>query len=145
MLMEAISCTVPDFDTNDMADYFLSNSELNIIQDILQKMITTGMTDKAHKIFDQIINYMFWHNQMEQITHIYPKVAAIAGRFFMEQNELDRALELCNKGLEMNKGSRRMEYLDELNLIKARVTEENLKAAGLWDICDKEECIREYY
>jgi transcriptional regulator with XRE-family HTH domain len=144
MLMEAISCTVPDFNTKDIAYNFLSNSELNIILDILQKMISNGMVVQANKIFDQIINYLFWHNQMEQVTHIYPKVAAIAGRFFMEQNDLDRALELCNKGLEMNKGSRRMDYLGELNLVKARVTEERIKAAGLWDTCDKEECISLY-
>lgn len=144
MLLEAIFCTVPDFDTNDMADYFLSNSELNIILDILQKMISLKMKEKANKVINQIIDYMFWHNQMEKIISIYPKVAAIAGRFFLEQNDMDKALELCNKGIEMNKGSRRMEYLDELNLIKARATEGKIKAAGLWKTSDKMECICHY-
>jgi transcriptional regulator with XRE-family HTH domain len=144
MLMEAISCTVPDFNSNDMAGYFLSYTELNIILDILQKMILLQMNEKANKIFDQIINYLFWHNQTEKVTSIYPKVAAIAGRFFYEQNDFDKALELCNKGLEMNKGSRRMEYLDELNLVKARATEMKIKAAGHWDTSDKKECISLY-
>ena len=141
MLMEAIACTVPDFDTEELAEYFLSTSEFNIILDILQRMISTGMTDRAHKTLDQIINYLFWHSQMEQNINIYPKIAAIGARFLLEQNDLDRALELCNKGLEMNKGSRRIKYLGKLSLIKARATEGKFKAAGLWETCDKGECI----
>jgi tetratricopeptide (TPR) repeat protein len=144
ILMEAITCTVPDFNTNEIADYFLSISEFNIILEILQKMISLGMDDHAHKILNQIINYLYWHNQMEQNTSIYPKTAAIGGRFFMEQNDLDRALEICNKGLEMNKGSRKMDYIGELNLIKGRITEAKYKAAGLWESSNKEECIRLY-
>ena len=144
MLMEAISYTVPDFDTEDLADYFLSTSEFNIILDILQKMISTDMGDRANKTIDQIINYLFWHSQMEQNTSMYPKVAAIAGRFLLEQNDLDKALEICNKGLEINKSSRRIGYLGELNLIKARITEEKFKAANLWETCDKTECISLY-
>lgn len=144
LLMEAISCTVPDFNTNDIADYYLSNSEFNIILDILQKMISLEMADRAHKILDQIINYLYWHNQMEQNTEIYPKVAAIGGRFYIEQNDLDKALLICNKGLKMNKGSRKIDYLAELNLLKARVIEKKYKAAGLWNTCDKSECLGLY-
>lgn len=141
LLMEAISCTVPDFDSEELAEYFLSNSEFNIILDILEKMISTGMTDRAHKTLDQILNYLFWHSQMERKNSLYPKVAAIASRFYMEQSDLDRALEICNKGLEMNKGSRSIGYLGELNYIKANIIEKKIKAAGLWETSDKGECI----
>lgn len=144
MLMKAIICTVPNFDTEELVDYFLSTSEFNIILDILEKMIYIGMTDRAHKTLDHIINYLFWHSQMEQTTNIYPKVAAIGARFLLEQNDLDRALELCNKGLEMNRGYRKIGYLGELNLIKARITEGKYRAAGLWETCDKGECISLY-
>lgn len=144
MLLEAITCTVPDFNSNDMADYFLSTSEFNIIIDIFQKQISLGITDKAQKTLEQIINYLFWHSQMEQNASVYPKVAAIAGRFLLELNDLDRALEICNKGIEMNKGNRRIGYLGELNLIKAQITEGKLKAANLWASCNKDECIALY-
>jgi transcriptional regulator with XRE-family HTH domain len=144
MLMEAISCTVPDFNTDELSEYFLSYSEFGIILEILEKLISFGMTDRAHKTLDQIIDYMFWHSQMEQNINIYPKVAAIGSRFLLEQKELDSAMELCDKGIEMNKGSRRIEYLGELNLIKAQITEMKLKAAGLWKTCDKSECISLY-
>jgi len=144
MLMEAISCTVPDFNTDEISEYFLSYSEFGIILEILQKLILFKMTDRAHKTLNQIIDYMFWHSQMEHNVNIYPKVAAIGSRFLLEQNELDRALELSNKGLEMNKGSRRMDYIGELNLIKAQATEGKFKAVGLWKSCDKGECINLY-
>lgn len=141
MLMEAITCTVPDFNTEELSDYFLSYSEFGIILEILEKQISFGMTDKARRTLDQVIDYMFWHNQMEHNINIYPKVAAIGSRFLLEQNELDSAIELCNKGLEMNKGSRRIDYLGELNHIKAMITEKKYKATGLWRTCDKGECI----
>jgi transcriptional regulator with XRE-family HTH domain len=144
ILMEAISCTVPDFNTNVISDYFLSNSEFNIILDILHKMISLGMADRASKILDQIINYLYWHNQMEQNTRIYPKVAVIGGSLLLDQNDLDRALQICNKGIEMNKSSRRIDYLGELNLIKGQVLEKKYKALGLWETYDKEECVSLY-
>lgn len=144
MLMEAISCTVPDFSTDAISEYFLSYSEFGIILEILQKMILFGMTDRAQKTLDHIIDYMFWHSQMEHNINIYPKVAAIGGRLLLEQNELDKALDLCNKGLEKNKSSRRMGYLGEIYLIKAQATEGKFKSAGLWLTCDKGECISLY-
>lgn len=144
MLMEAISCTVPDFNTEELSDYFLSYSEFSIVLEILEKQISFGMADKAKRTLDQVIDYMFWHSQMEHNISIYPKVAAIGSRFLIEQNEFDKALELCNKGLEMNKDSRRLDYLGELNLIKARITERKYKTAGLWRTCDKSECISLY-
>ncbi len=45
LLMKAISCTVPDFNINEITDYFLSKSEFNIIIDILQRMISIGIND----------------------------------------------------------------------------------------------------
>lgn len=144
MLKEAISCTVPDFSTNEITDYLLSISEFNIILDILQKMISLKMAKPAKRIIDQIINYLYWNSQIERKSSLYPKVAAIAGSFFIEEKELDMALKVVNKGLEMNKGSRSMSYLAELNLIKAEVTERKLKSAGLWARCNKDECISLY-
>lgn len=144
MLMEAISYTVPDFNTNEITDYFLSTSEFNIIIDILQKMISLRKTDHARKILNQMVNYLYWHSQMERKSSLYPKVAAIASRFFMEEKELDKALEISNKGLDINKGSRSMSYLGELNLIKAQVTEKKIRAAGQWETNNKEECINLY-
>jgi transcriptional regulator with XRE-family HTH domain len=144
MLMEAISYTVPDFNTKDIADYFLSNSELSIIIDILQKMISIRRLDQAKKIITQITNYLYLHNQMEKSNGIYPKVAVIASRFYMEQKNMDKALEICNKGIELNKGVAEMDYLGDLKLIKAQIIEAQLMATNMWNIANKEECIKHY-
>lgn len=145
MLMEAITFTVPDFRSDDeMRHYFLSASEFNILIDILQKMISTGMTDEANKIWDRIINYLNRYHQMERSNSIYPKVAAIGAKFLMDQGNLERALDICNTGLDKNKGSRKMNYLAELNLYKAQIIERQTKRAESWEFFDKEECVSLY-
>ena len=103
LLMEGITYTVPDFNTSSIYEYFLSESEFNIIMDILEKMIASRMKDSAEKIIDQLIEYLYWHKHMEQNRRNYPKVAAVAGKFYIEQNQLDKALKICNKGLENQK------------------------------------------
>lgn len=142
LLIEAISCTVPDFNTKKISDYFLSNSEFNVIIDILQKTISVNMINEAEKVLDQIVDYLFWHEYMENSKRHYPKVASIGGKFYLEQRRFDKALEICEKGLENHKGSYKMEYLGELLLIKAWVTEKNLKATGKWKDEKQKECLR---
>lgn len=142
LLMEAITCTVPDFNTKKLSNYFLSNSEFNIIIDILQKMISANMINDAEKVLDQIIDYLFWHEYMENSKRHYPKVASIGGKFYLEQKKFDKALELCEKGLENHRGSYKMEYLGELLNIKARATEISLKAKNEWKDNKKKECLR---
>ena len=142
LLLEAISCTVPDFNTKELSDYFLSNSEFNIIIDVLQKMIEAKMIEKADKILDQAIDYLFWHSYMENTKRLYPKVAVIGSKFYLEQKKYDKAMELCEKGLESHKGSYNMEYLGELLYIKAFITEVNLKAEGDWKDRKKNKCLQ---
>lgn len=144
ILMEAITCTVPDFNTSEIEDYFLSITEFNIIIDIVERMISIGMIDRAHKILDHVINYLYWHSKMEQNHKLYPKVAVIAGRFYKEKGYLDKALDICNKGLQAHKGSNKMEYLPELYLIKAQIIEEKLKDVGQMDFKQKKECLKLY-
>jgi transcriptional regulator with XRE-family HTH domain len=143
LFMEAISYTVPDFKTNEIKDYYLSNSELNIIIDVIQRMIAVGMTERAKEILVQVLEYLELHNSMEENNRLYPKVAIIASRLFLQEQDLNRALDMCNKGLEKNKGSRKMDYLGELSLIKAQTTEGLLKAQKKWDFLQKE-CLKIY-
>jgi transcriptional regulator with XRE-family HTH domain len=143
LLLEAISYTVPDFKTNEIKDYYLSNSELNIIIDVIQRMISVGMTERAKEILVQVLEYLDLHNSMEENNRLYPKVAIIASRFFLLEKDLNRALEMCNKGLESNKGSRKMDYLGELSLIKTQTMEELLKEQKKWDL-SKNECLKLY-
>lgn len=143
ILLEAISCTVPDFKTNEITDYYLSNSELNIITDIVQRMISIGMKDRAREIFIQVLGYLDLHFLMEENIRHYPKVAAIACRFYMEEKDYGRALQICNNGLEKNKGNRKLDYLGELSLMKAQITELMLREHGEWE-ADQKECLKLY-
>jgi transcriptional regulator with XRE-family HTH domain len=143
LFMEAISYTVPDFKTNEIKDYYLSNSELNIIIDVIQRMIAVGMTERAKEILVQVLEYLDLHNSMEENNRLYPKVAIIASRLFLQEQDLNRALEMCNKGLEKNKGSRKIDYLGELSLIKAQTTEGLLKEQNKWDV-SQQVCLKLY-
>lgn len=144
LLMEAISCTVPDFNTNEISDYFLSRTEFNIILDILERMISLGMTDRAERILNQVLDYLYWHSQMEQNRRLYPKVAVIAGKFFMRQINLEKALEICNTGLKMHKGRIKMDYLGELLYIKAQLIEKKYRTENIWRDKRKKECLKLY-
>lgn len=143
LFMEAISYTVPDFKNYDIRDNFLSNSELNIIIDVIQRMITAGMTEKSKELLDQVLGYLDTHNLMEENNRLYPRVAIIACRLYIQENDMDKALEMSNKGLEKNKGSRKMDYIGELFLIKAKSTEELYKHSDQWDSM-KTECLDLY-
>jgi hypothetical protein len=106
-------------------------------------MIAVGMTERAKEILVQVLEYLELHNSMEENNRLYPKVAIIASRLFLQEQDLNRALDMCNKGLEKNKGSRKMDYLGELSLIKAQTTEGLLKAQKKWDFLQKE-CLKIY-
>jgi hypothetical protein len=80
---------------------------------------------------------------MEENNRLYPKVAIIASRLFLQEQDLNRALEMCNKGLEKNKGSRKIDYLGELSLIKAQTTEGLLKEQNKWDV-SQQVCLKLY-
>ncbi|MHB8129571.1 MAG: helix-turn-helix domain-containing protein [Mobilitalea sp.] len=143
LFMEAITNTVPGFKTHEINDYYLSNSEMNIIIDVVQRMISVGMTEMAKEILDQVLEYLDSHNSMEENNRLYPKVAVIASRLFMQEQDLNRALEMCNKGLESNKGSRKMDYLGELSFLKAQATEGLLKAQKKLEF-SQNECLKLY-
>jgi hypothetical protein len=68
LLMEAISYTVPDFKTNKIKDYYLSNSELNIIIDVVQRMISAEMTERAKEIlYNSDVN----NSNYKKLNNIY--------------------------------------------------------------------------
>jgi len=144
LLMEAITCTVPDFNTNEIRDYYLSVTELNIILEILQRMIALRMDEKAERILNQIIGYLYWHGQMAYDRKIYLKVAVIAGKFFMKHNKIDKALEICDITLKMYKGSNKMDYIGELLYIKAQLLERIYINSSEWEPGRKTECLKLY-
>lgn len=130
LFMEAIAYTVPDFKVYKIKDYYLSNSELNIIIDAIQRMVQASMTVRARDILIQVLEYLDSHRAMEESNRLYPKVAYIAGMIYMKDNDLTRALEISSKGLEKCKGNRSMEYVGELYLIKAQASEIIYKNRG---------------
>lgn len=143
LFMDAISYTVPDFKTNEIEDYDLSNTELNIIIDIIQRMITAEMVDRAKEILFQVLDYLDSHNSMAENDRLYPKVAVIACGVFLKEKDLKRALELSSKGLDKLKGSRKLEHRGELLLIKAQTTEALYKTKDNWSSLQGE-CLKQY-
>jgi hypothetical protein len=143
LLMEAIAYTVPDFKAYKIKDYFLSNRELDIIIEIVLRMKSAGMNLRAKEILVQVLNYLDFHIAMEKRNRLYPKVAYIAGSIYMQEHNLAKAQEMCNKGLERNKGNREMDYVGELYLMKARLTEGLLREKGDWDE-HKKACLKLY-
>jgi len=144
LLMEAITCTVPDFNTNTISDYFLSITELNIILDILQRMISLEMDDQADRILNQVLDYIYNHRKLSQNRRIYLKVAVIAGKFYMKHNKNDKALEICETGLKLYKGSSKMDYLGDLLYIKAQLLEKKYGADLNCKLEREEECLKLY-
>ncbi len=143
LLMQAITCTVPDFKTNEIKDYYLSNIELNIIVDILQRMAAAGMNVNAKQILKQVMDYLELHTSVEENNNLYSRVAIIASRLYIKENNLKKALEICNKGYEKSKGNRKMDFLGELTFLKARATEGLLKLEIDWQE-KKKNCLKLY-
>ncbi len=133
LLMQAITCTVPEFKTSEIKDYYLSNSELNIIVDILKRMAAAEMNKSAKQVLKQVLDYLELHFSMEENSSLYSKVALIASRLYMKENNLKKALEICNRGFEKSKGSRKMDYLGELAYIKSQATEGLSKVEVDWE------------
>lgn len=138
LFMEAIGYTVPDFQTNEIGDYYLSNTEFNIIIDIIQRMIAADMIGRAKEILFQALDYLDNHLSMVENNRLYPKVAIIACRLYQREKNPVRALELCEKGIERNLGSRKLDYRPELALIKAQTTEAIAIAEGNLELKRKE-------
>ena len=143
LLMDAITYTVPDFKTHRIMDYYLSSSEIGIIIDIIQRMILAGIMEEAKDILEQVIEYLEPQALTEDTIQTYNKVAVITCKLYMAEGNSVKALEICDKGLEKSKGSRKMDNLGDLYHIKAKTTEELLKLQGKWDLTNKE-CLKYY-
>lgn len=143
LLMEAISYTVPDFKTHKIMDYYLSSSELGIIIDIIQRMLFTGLIESAKDILEQVINYLELQALSEDTVLTYTKVVVMACKLYLSEDNITKAQEMCDKGLEKSKGSRRMDYLGDLYKIKAKTTELILQQKGKWDASNNE-CLKYY-
>jgi hypothetical protein len=70
-------------------------------------------------------------------------VAVMACKLYMSEDNILKAHEMCDKGLEKSKGNRRMDYLGDLFNIKAKTTELLLKQKGRWDSLNSE-CLKYY-
>ena len=123
LLMEAITYTVPDFKTNKIKEYYLSNSELNIIIDIIERMLLMQNISRAKELINQILDHLDKHNSKEKNNILYPKAAILACKLYMQDKEYEKALDLCNKGLIRTKGSKKLDFLGDLYLMKAQATE----------------------
>jgi len=123
LLTQAISYTVPGFESNEIKDCYLSNTELNIIIDIAGRRLLIGMRERAKEILFQVLEYLELHSSLDIINELYPKVAIIVCEIFIKEQDFNKALNICNKGLEKNKSNRKLDYRGELALLKAQVME----------------------
>jgi len=142
LLLEAISYTIPDFETSSIINYYLSNSELNIIIDIAERMLTAGMLQKAEDIIKQVIEYLDSYKSMDLSRQLYPRVAVIASKLYMLNDNWEKTLIICNKGLEKSKGSRSMNFIAEIYELKAKAMERLLERQMIK--CDYSEIIKIY-
>ena len=143
LFLDAIACTVPGFKTKEIKHYYLSASEVNIIIDVTERMITAGMTDQAKDLLLKVIEYLEGHDLIEEINRFYPRVAIIASKLYIQEEELVRAFDMCTKGLLKNKGNRKMDYLGDLIYLKAYITEKLMRIQGKWEQ-SRLECIELY-
>ncbi len=143
LLMDAISCTVPEFKAHRIKDYYLSNNEIGIIIDIIQYMLLGGLIDWAKEILGQIIEYLELQALSEENNLIYAKVTVLAGRLYLQEGHALKAKEMCDKGIERSKGSRKMDYLGDLYYLKAKTIEELFDKNVSMDT-RREECVKNY-
>jgi transcriptional regulator with XRE-family HTH domain len=143
LLAEAIAYTVPNFGTKVMKDHYFGKTELKIMIDIIDRYISIGKKEDAKEIIIKIMEYLDLHNSMEADKELYPKLAVMAAGILIQEEELEKALELCNRGIIKCKGSRKLEFQGELAAIKAGILETVYKKENNWEQ-HKKECLQYY-
>ena len=143
MLLKAFTYTVPDFMKTGIKDNYLSNGELTIIINVIQHMLSASMIEQAKDLLLQVLEYLDEHNSVEENNRLYPKVASIATRLYIGEQDLEHALEMCNRGVEKNKGNRKMDYLGELIYLKAQIQERSMLTKHDPEVTQKE-CMKLY-
>jgi len=143
LLVEAISYTVPNLETKEIKDHYLGKTELNIIIDIIHRSISLGKMAYTKEIIVKIMKYLDLHNSIEADKELYPKLAVMAAGIFIQEEEIEKALEICNKGLIKCKGSRKLDFQGELAAIKAGILETIYKKENKWEQ-NKKECLQYY-
>jgi transcriptional regulator with XRE-family HTH domain len=139
---EAISYTVPNFQSISLDKYYYSITELSIIVEIIQRMRNTDERDKAKKLLNKLLNYYEIHFK-EANSELYPKVIIMLCQEYIQEEDYGHALELCDMGIEINKNSRKLDFRGELYLLKARLIERLYKLGADWEQ-RKKECIKLY-
>lgn len=123
MLMEAISYTIPGFNTNKINDYYFSNRELNIIIKLIEQLIIKGSKNSANDILTQVLEYLDSYGSMERNNLLYPKVVIMKCKLLMDEGEYKVIIDLCDKGLIKKLGSKKLDFLGDLYYLKAKATE----------------------
>lgn len=126
-LYESIIYTVPNLKENNLKSNYLSRSEINIIINIVRRLILIKKYDKSQIILKQLLGLIENHYSIEIQSDIYPEVAIILCNIYIKKNELNNALKICNTAFEILKSSITLEYRGELALIKARIIEKLFK------------------
>ncbi|MGB4658165.1 MAG: helix-turn-helix transcriptional regulator [Mobilitalea sp.] len=143
LLVEAITYTVPHLGTKAIKDHYLGKTELKIMIDIIDRLISLGKKEDAKEIIVKIMEYLDLQNSIEADKELYPKLAVMASGIFIQEKELEKALEICNRGIVKCKGSRKLEFQGELAAIKAGILETTYKKENIWEQ-HKKECLQYY-
>lgn len=143
LLQASIVCTIPDFETSIIEDYFLSHSEIEILINIIQHMIEAGMIDRAKVILEQVLKYYENQITVDDNDRRFIKAITIACKLHLQEGDLIKALDLCNRGLEKNKGSRKIDQRAELTYLKSLIMEGIYKDKLIKGI-SHEDCVKQY-
>lgn len=142
LLTEAILYTVPNFNSHILINYCMSNNELRISIDIIDCMIKMGKINESKDLLFQTLDFLEFHSYSFN-NNLFAHVAIISCRLFIKENNYDKALEICNKGLKKIETNITLDYKGDLLLVKAKVIERLLKINRLKNY-DKSEILKLY-
>jgi hypothetical protein len=145
ILIEAISCTIINFNINKISHYYLSYTELNIIVDIAYYMIAIEDNKTAKSILEQIMHYIEKHYKNEVTNEIYPRIAISLIKLLFEEKKYDKALDICTKGLDAIVNSLTLDYRGELLYLKASLMENIIKTNNNRWLNNKDDIIDIYF
>ena len=130
LLEEALSVTVPDWNTISSSKMLLGFQELELLHYLSIVYEQIGNEQKAYSIRYSIIDYLEKHNiEKKQMVPLYTELVCQLAPYFLKQGFPKKSLSLCEQGLEIVGNTCTLYHLPQMMHWKAK-SEESLLALG---------------